>query len=131
MKSEVGLRPKLPWDLQMLFFSGKLQRAGPRQVSPLGVRTASREAGDASADNNFCMSPLVYSVLNSFPSIISFDAQRCPCEGGRTDGLISIFLSVGKAQNTVPDIRLSLLKCWGLLEVPLLAIDKTGLESGS
>lgn len=95
-----------------VFFSGKFQRVGPKQVSPLGVCTAPREADDASVDdNNFCMSPVVYSVLNSFSSIISFDAQRCPCEGGRTDELISIFLSMGKPQNTVPDIRLTLLKC--------------------
>lgn len=83
--------PKLPLDPQMLFCLVNFGRAGPKQVLPICLCATSREAGDADTDdNNFCMSP-VYSIQNSFPSIISFDAQWCPCEGGRIGTLICIF----------------------------------------
>lgn len=50
----------------------------------LGPHATPREAGDANTDNNnFYMSPVVYSIQNSFPSIISFDAQGCPGHPGQ------------------------------------------------
>lgn len=75
----------------MPFYLISFGRARPRQVSPLGICAAPRVSGDVNTDDNFCISPVVNSVQNSFLSIISFDAQGCPCEEGSTGALISIF----------------------------------------
>lgn len=90
-----GLGPKLPWDTpppQCPVLSGQITKTGLRPGSPLNLCATSRGAGGANANNNnSCMSLVVYSVQNSFPSIISFDAQVCACEGSMTGALISIF----------------------------------------
>ena len=89
-----GLGPKLPWDTtpQCPVLSGQFTKTGLRPVSPLNFCATSKGAGGANANNNnSCMSLVVDSVQNSFPSIISFDAQVCACEGGMTGALISIF----------------------------------------
>lgn len=89
-----GLGPKLPWNTppQCPVLSGQLTKTGLRPVSPLNLCAKSRGAGGANTNNNNSyMSLVLYSVQNSFPSIISFDAQVCACEGGMTGALISIF----------------------------------------
>lgn len=53
--------PKLSWDPQIPFYLVSFGRAGPGQVSPLGLCAAPRKSGDAdTGSNNLCMSPVVY-----------------------------------------------------------------------
>lgn len=59
-------------------------------MSHLNLCATSKGAGGANDNNNnSCMS--LKDSIKFFPIIISFDAQVCPCEGGMTGALISIF----------------------------------------